>query len=77
MSNNYALKHMLETLIDKRNKLAETIVVCHNEGYNIDNSKANLFYLLNIVSDCYKIVPSLSTIQQNKLLNLTRKVLTF
>lgn len=77
MSNAYALEHMLETLIDKRNKLAETIVVCHNEGYNIDNSKANLFYLLNIVSDCYKIVPILSTIQQDKLLNLTRKVLTF
>lgn len=67
---------MLKTLIDKRNKLANTIVKCHEEGYNLDNSKINLFYLINIVSDCYKIIPSLSIIQRNKLLNITRKLLT-
>lgn len=77
MANDCILDKMLETLIDKRNKLAHTIVSCHKEGYNIDSSKANLFCLLNIVSDCYKIVPQLSTIQKNKLLNITRKVLTF
>lgn len=75
MADDYILAEMLKTLIDKRNKLANTIVKCHEEGYNIDSTKANLFYLINIVSDCYKIVPHLSTIQRNKLLNITRKLL--
>ena len=77
MANDYALEQMLKTLTDKRNKLANTIVVCHREGYNIDSTKANLFYLINIVTDCYKIVPQLSTIQQDKLLNITKKLLLF
>lgn len=77
MSNTYVFEQMLKTLTDRRDKLANTIVVCHGEGYNIDSSKANLFYLINIVSDCYKLVPKLNTVQQNKLLNITRKLLTF
>lgn len=77
MANDYILDQMLKNLTDKRDKLAYTIVICHKEGYNIDSKKANLFYLLNIVSDCYKIVPQLTTIQKSKLINITRKLLTF
>lgn len=75
MDDAYILAKMLKTLINERNKLAYAVIKCHEEGYEIDNSKANLFYLFNIVSDCYKIVPRLNTIQRNKLLNITRKLL--
>lgn len=77
MTNDYILEQMLNELVDKRNKLANTIVVCHDEGYNFDSVKANLFYLINIVLDCYYLRSKLTTIQQNKLLNISRKLLTF
>ena len=77
MTNDYILDQMLNELVDKRNKLANTIVVCHNEGYNFDSVKANLFYLTNIVIDCYKITPQLTNVQQAKLINITRKLLAF
>jgi len=72
---NDVLEQMLKTLIDKRNKLAYTIVKCHDEGYDINTSKANLFYLINIVSECYCIAPYLSAVQRNKLINITKKLL--
>lgn len=75
MTNEEVLEQLLKMLIDKRNKLAYTIVKCHDEGYSINNRKANLFYLINIVSDCYYLAPHLSAIQQNKLMNITRKLL--
>lgn len=77
MNDDYMLSQMLEALTNKRNKLAKTIVVCHDEGYNINSRKANLFCLCNIVSDCYAIAPQLSAIQRTKLLNITRKLLAF
>lgn len=76
MANEYVLERMLKILNERRNKLAYTIVNCHDEGYNINSRKANLFYIANMVTDCYKIIPQLSTLQRNKLLNITRKLLT-
>ena len=75
MINEEVLELMLMNLIDKRNKLAYTIVKCRDEGYNINNRKANLFYLINIVLDCCYLAPHLSDVQQNKLINITRKLL--
>lgn len=77
MANEYVLDEMLKKLDERRNKLAYTIVKCYEEGYHINSRKANLFYIANIVSDCYAIRPQLSTVQQNKLLNITRKILSF
>lgn len=75
MTNDNELDRMLKTLIEKRDKLAYTIVKCHDEGYSINDRKANLFYLLNIVSECYLIVDCLTTVQKNKLMNLSKKLL--